>query len=137
MNGFLLADTAGPTLPRVRDPSVGDPHPVRLKALEVAFTLSCVGSGAAELEQSVLAAWDRCLSDHDADEPPSDHRLTLLLDDDPQEIATRGGDADLFGSDLATLMDRLSPLVTRLAVTDRREDLTMFHACAAADAASG
>jgi hypothetical protein len=136
MNGFLLADTAGHTLPRVRDPSVGDPHPVRLKALEVAFTVSCVGSGAAELEHSVLAAWDRCLADGD-DGPAPAHRLTLLLDDDPQEIATRAGDADLFGSDLATLMDRLSPLVTRLAVTDRRDDLTMFHACAAADPATG
>jgi len=109
---------------------------VHLKALEVAFAVSCVGSGAAELQQSVLAAWDRCLADVD-DEPAPAHRLTLLLDDDPQEIATRAGDADLFGSDLATMMDRLSPLVTRLAVTDRREDLTMFHACAAADPATG
>jgi hypothetical protein len=109
---------------------------VRLEALEVAFAITCTGSGAADLEQSVRAAWERCLTER-SDLPAPHERLTLLLDDDPQEIAVHGGDAELFGSDLATVMDRLSPLVTRLAVTERRDDLTMFHACAAADPETG
>jgi ATPase family associated with various cellular activities (AAA) len=104
---------------------------VRLKALEVGFAITCTGSGAEDLATSVREAWDRCLA-RDAQEEPTEH-LTVLLDDDPSEPAIRAGDAQLFGSDLLTVMDRLSPLVTRLAVTRRRTDLTMFHACAAAD----
>jgi hypothetical protein len=109
---------------------------VRLEALEVGFAITCTGSGADDLVRAVRQAWDRCLVDH-SDLPERRERLTLLLDDDPQEIAVRGGDAHLFGTDLPTLMDRLSPLVTRLAVTERRDDLTMFHACAAADPETG
>ncbi len=109
---------------------------MRLKALEVPFEITCTGSGAVDLARAVCQAWERCLCDpEDQDEPRE--RLSLLLDDDPEELALRGGDAQLFGSDLATLMDRLSPLVTRLAVTERRDDLTMFHACAAADPETG
>ena len=103
-----------------------------MEALEVDFAIICTGSGADDLARAVRQAWDRCLSGSPGLADPQE-RLTLLLDDDPQEIAVRAGDAQLFGSDLATLMDRLSPLVTRLAVTERRDDLTMFHACAAAN----
>ncbi len=109
---------------------------MRLEALEVAFTITCAGARAAALERTVREAWDRCLTEG-PDLPEPHARLTLLLDDDPQEIAVRGGDAELFGSDLPTLMDRLSPLITRLAVTERRDELTMFHACAAADPETG
>ena len=34
-------------------------------------------------------------------------------------------------------MDRLSPMVTEIAITERRDDLLMFHACALADPATG
>jgi Cdc6-like AAA superfamily ATPase len=34
-------------------------------------------------------------------------------------------------------MDRLSPIVTRLAMNERRHDLVMFHACAVADPVTG
>lgn len=113
---------------------------MRLEALEVRFAITCAGAGAPDLARSVRAAWDCCLTEESEQsgepgesEPPEPHeRVTLLLDDDAQEIAVHGDRADLFGSDLPTIMDRLSPLVTRLAVTERREDLTMFHACAAA-----
>ena len=45
------------------------------------------------------------------------HRVVLLLEDDEQTLATTAAGADLFGPDLATLMDRLSPMVTGLAIT--------------------
>jgi len=109
---------------------------VRLKALEVAFQVSCTGAGAAELVGSVRQAWDRCLVDGVGAGDP-DERVTLLLDDDSEVLAVRAGDVQLFGARLDLLMDRFSPLVTRLAVTQRRSDLTMFHACAAADPATG
>jgi hypothetical protein len=107
---------------------------VRLRALEVAFEVACTGSGGAELARAVREAWDWC-----ADDSPQEpqERLTLLLEDDAELLVTSAGDSDLFGSDLATLMDRLSPMVTRLAVTERAGDLTMFHACALADPATG
>jgi hypothetical protein len=107
---------------------------VRLRALEVAFEVACTGSGGAELERAVREAWDWC-----ADEaPPAPaKRLTILLEEDADLLATTAGGTDLFGSDLATVMDRLSPIITRLAVTERARDLTMFHACALADPATG
>ncbi len=43
----------------------------------------------------------------------------------------------IFGGGLPELMDRLSPVVTRLAMNERRHDLVMFHACAVADPATG
>lgn len=109
---------------------------MHLKALEVAFAITCTGSGAADLARSVREAWDRCLVPEAANGSPQEE-LTLLLDDDPQALAERAAAAQLFGHDLLTVMDRLSPLVTRLAVTQRRRDLTMFHACAAADPRTG
>ena len=79
-------------------------------------------------------AWDWC-----ADEESHESRaqLTVLLDDDGDVIATEAAGTDLFGTDLATVMDRLSPLITRLAVTERAGELTMFHACALADPVTG
>ena len=107
---------------------------MRLRALEVAFEVACTGSGGAELARAVREAWDWC-----ADEVPlaPRKRLTLLLEDDADLLASTAGGTDLFGSDLGTVMDRLSPIITRLAVTDRAGDLTMFHACALADPATG
>jgi hypothetical protein len=116
---------------------------VRLEALEVRLDVLCRGSGAAELAESVGAAWDWCEV-----VPPADgatetvHRLIVLLDGDPEAVSGQtpspfGQTPSLFGRDLPTLMDRLSPMVTRLAVNDRRRDLVMFHACAVADPETG
>src|SRR5215213_6557191 len=128
----------GPTLPRVRGSSVGDPPCVRLEALEVRLDIVCTGSAASELVESVRAAWDWCSVDPLGDEAESDvQRLTVLLDNDPAVLAAKGAEASLFGSDLPALMDRLSPMVTRVVVNDRRGDLVMFHACAVADPGTG
>src|SRR3954454_22315088 len=114
----------GPTLPRVRGSRVGDPPRVRLEALEVRLDIVCSGSAAAELVESVAAAWDWCSVDPLGDAADGDvQRLTVLLDEDPEVLAVKGPEASLFGSDLPTLMDRLSPMVTRVVVNDRRGDL--------------
>lgn len=107
---------------------------MRVEALEVRFDVVCTGSRADELAQAVRTAWDWCLADEAA---PSQHRVVLLLEDDPERLAAAAGEAELFGSDLDTVMDRLSPTITRLAVTERAEGLTMFHACGLADPGTG
>jgi hypothetical protein len=112
---------------------------VRLEALQVRVDVVCAGAGAHELAESVTAAWDWCVVGP-GDGPLGDadvQRVTVVLDDDPEVLASYAGDEALLGSDVAMLMDRLSPMVTRLAVTDRRRDLVMFHACAVADPATG
>jgi hypothetical protein len=111
---------------------------VRLEALEVRFEIRCAGSGAADLASSVAAAWDWCAYEPRSDEPEEDiHRFTVVLEEDAEELARSAGTSALFGQDLPTLMDRLSPMVTRVAVTERRRDLVMFHACAVADPDTG
>jgi hypothetical protein len=107
---------------------------VRVRALEVAIEVACTGSGGPELARAVEEAWDWC-ADDGPHEPYS--RLTVLLDHDVDVIATKAAGTDLFGTDLAMVMDRLSPVITRLAVTERAGDLTMFHACALADPVTG
>lgn len=107
---------------------------MRVEALEVAFDVVCAGSRAEELLQAVETAWDWCRTATDA--PPT-HRVVVLLEDDDQVLAASAGEADLFGNDLATVMDRLSPLITRLAVTEQAGRLTMFHACGLADVETG
>ncbi len=98
----------------------------------------CGGSGATELAESVGAAWDWCAVEPPADEAAETvHRLIVLLDGDPGAVVGRAETPSLFGRDLPTLMDRLSPMVTRVAVNDRRGDLVMFHACAVADPETG
>jgi hypothetical protein len=109
---------------------------VRLEALEVAFDVICAGSGAAELSRAVVDAWDSCLVEPDGSaEAPE--VLRLVLDDDHDRLAALAGESQLFGSDLPTVMDRLSPMITRIAVTTRREDLVMVHACAVGDPETG
>lgn len=111
---------------------------MRLEALEVRFEVRFAGSGAAELASSVGAAWDWCAFDpaYDEAERPL-QRLTVVLEEDPDVLAALAGQSSLFAQDLPTLMDRLSPMVTRIAVTERRLDLVMFHACAVADPETG
>jgi len=95
---------------------------VRVEALEVPYDLLCVGSGAAELARAVESAWAWCLArpDSSASGRPA-HPLTVQRDDEP----------------LAVVMDRLTPAVTTLAITERREELVMFHACAVGDPVTG
>jgi hypothetical protein len=111
---------------------------VRLEALEVPFEIECAGSGASDLADSVGAAWDWCAVEAAYDGAEADvERLTVVLEDDPEELARSAAASSLFAPDLPTLMDRLSPMVTRVAVTRRRHDLVMFHACAVADPETG
>jgi hypothetical protein len=108
-----------------------------VRALEVAIDVACTGSGGPELARAVAAAWDWC-ADDEAQQPHESHRrLTVLLEDDAHLLATTAAGTDLFGTDLTMVMDRLSPVITRLAVTERAGDLTMFHACALADPVTG
>jgi hypothetical protein len=125
---------------------------VRLEALKVRCDVACAGSRAGELAEAVAQAWEWCLADPAYDEPVRpEHRLNVVLDetaddsadgraDDGADAATRdpeSGPAALSGSDLASLMDRLTPTVTTLALTERRSDLVTFHACAVADPETG
>jgi hypothetical protein len=87
-----------------------------VRALEVAIEVTCIGSGGPELARAVAKAWEWC-ADDERHEP--DARLTVLLDDDRDVIATGAAGTDLFGTDLVTVMDRLSPVITRLVVGER------------------
>jgi hypothetical protein len=109
---------------------------VRLEALEVGVAVICAGSGAADLARAVQDAWDGCLADP-ARATPLDEVVTVVLDDDHDRLAMLAGESQLFGADLPTVMDRLSPLITRIALTSRREDLVMVHACAVGDPTTG
>ncbi|HEY3529236.1 MAG TPA: hypothetical protein VGK78_08805 [Nocardioides sp.] len=109
---------------------------MRLEALEVGFEIHCEGSRAGDLADSVLAAWDWCLVSGDDGAGPF-QQVKVELDPGLTTPARSSGATSLSGHDLPTLMDRLSPLVTRLAVTERRHDLVMFHACAVADPSTG
>ncbi|HET7068910.1 MAG TPA: hypothetical protein VFI21_15020 [Nocardioides sp.] len=122
----------------MRGSSVGDPPCVRLEALEVPFEIACTGSGAPDLARSVAAAWDWCTVDAPYDgDLACVQQLTVVLEQDAEELARMSAGSSLFARDLPTLMDRLSPMVTRVAVNERRRDLVMFHACALADPVSG
>jgi hypothetical protein len=123
---------------------------VRVEALEVPFDLVCSGSGAAELAAAIESAWEWCLRDSayagsetDPDRDPDrdpDHvaqRLTVLLEQDAAELAAAATSSAVSGADLQGVMDLLTPTVTTLAITERRAELVMFHACAVADPATG
>jgi hypothetical protein len=104
---------------------------VRLKALEVPLLIRCDGSGASELAEAVDAAWESCRDETSEDADVLEIRVRL--DDDG---AVPPG-YDLAGSDLPTVMDQLSPVVTKTAITARAGSMLMFHACALADPATG
>ena len=106
--------------------------------MEVPFEIACSGSGAVALAESVGAAWDWCTAGppHKGD-AASVQRITLALEQDAERLATLSVAGALSAQDLPTLMDRLSPMITRMAATERRKDLVMFHACALADAVTG
>jgi hypothetical protein len=122
----------------VRGSSVGDGRCARLEALEVRFDLLFDGSGADELADAVRAAWDWCLvAPERASAQAADERLTLVLDPDLEVPPPGETSGSLVARDLPSLMDRLSPLITRRAVSRRKDDLVMFHACAVADPSTG
>jgi hypothetical protein len=116
----------------VRTPSVGDPTRVRLKALEVPLLVRCEGARALELAAAVDAAWDACRDDS----PASDDALQIRVRLDEDDHTEPPG-YDLIGTDLATVMDQLSPVVTKTAITARAGTMLMFHACALAQPATG
>jgi len=103
---------------------------VRLKALEVPLLIRCEGAGAVELAEAVDTAWESCLDE--APRTGEELEIRVRLDDD----ATPPG-YDLSGTDLATVMDQLSPVVTKTAITARAGTMLMFHACALADPTTG
>jgi energy-coupling factor transporter ATP-binding protein EcfA2 len=107
---------------------------VRVEALEVTLEVVCAGPRSAELRDAVEKAWAWCLTEGDTRAP---HRLVVVLEDDDQTMAASAGAADLVGTDLAVVMDRLSPMITGLAVTEQAGHLTMFHACGLADVETG
>jgi hypothetical protein len=107
---------------------------VRLKTLEVVIDVSCEGSGAADLAAAVETAWEWCRPSSEAG--PTRQVRVLLEADDVQRADSDQG-YDLVGSDLDQVMDLLSPIITRLAIAERADDLTMFHACALGDPATG
>jgi hypothetical protein len=111
---------------------------VRLEALQVRFDILFQGTGAEELAEAVRAAWDWCLVDPEraATQAP-DEQLTLILGPDDEALARGKTKGSLFARELPTLMDRMSPLITRRAVSSRKDDLVMFHACAVADPRTG
>jgi hypothetical protein len=111
---------------------------LRLEALEVSLAVRCRGSGAYDLAEAVRSAWDWCLlEDSYAADEDGVQDLTVVLDPDPDSLARAVATSSLIGSDLRTVMDRLSPLVTREAIAARRSELVMFHGCAVADPETG
>lgn len=60
--------------------------------------------------------------------------IRVRLDSD---VETEPPGYDLVGTDLATVMDQLSPVVTKTAITARAGTMLMFHACALAEPATG
>ncbi len=110
---------------------------MRLEALEVPFEISCVGPDAQQAAASIEAAWEWCLvnGDHASTRSPL-QRITVGLKG-ASEPGSAGSAGSVVARDIPTLMDRLSPMVTRLAVTERKHDLVMFHACAVADPRTG
>ncbi len=107
---------------------------MRVEALEVGIEVVCAGSRAHELRRAVETAWDWCLS---ATHQAAAHRVVVVLGDDEATLAASAADADLVGTELTVLMDRLSPLVTGLAISEQAGRLTMFHACGLADVETG
>lgn len=111
---------------------------MRVKALEVRYDIFCAGSEGAALAAAVRSAWDWCLVESAYDDPdrPAES-VTVVLGADPEDLAEAARRGGLAGVDLATVMDRLTPLVTERALTERRASLVMFHACAVADPETG
>jgi hypothetical protein len=106
---------------------------VRLKALEVRLEILCEGIGALDLARAVDEAWASCRDDGPQDGDVIPIRVRL----DPDQGAGEPPGYDLTGSDLATVMDQLSPVITKTAITARAGSMLMFHACALADADTG
>jgi ABC-type glutathione transport system ATPase component len=94
--------------------------------------IRCEGAGARELAAAVETAWDSCHDDGPENDDALEIRVRLDEDDEPEQPGY-----DLTGTDLATVMDRLSPVVTKTAITARAGTMMMFHACALAAPATG
>jgi hypothetical protein len=110
---------------------------VHLEALKIRYAVHCGGARAAELVEAVAEAWAWCLAEGAYDEPLEPQRqLEVRLDDDVDEPVSVGP-GTVRGGDLATVMDRLTPTVTSLALHEHRSDLVMFHACGVADPETG
>lgn len=125
----------------MRTPSVGDPPHLRLRALEVPLELSFHGDGATDVAAAVEEAWGWCLDDatvdgEDAEAHPP-RRLRLALESSPGQPDDRSVVADLRATELGPLMDRLSPMITGLVLTERAGSMTLLHACALADPETG
>jgi hypothetical protein len=108
-----------------------------VEALEVPYDILCAGSGAAELADAVRAAWEWCLGDAAYDDPERPAQPVQVVLDDGLDGPVSPGDDTLTGTELPAVMDRLTPTITERALTARRSELVMFHACAVADPETG
>jgi hypothetical protein len=103
--------------------------------LEVPFEIECQGPRGLDAATAVSAAWDWCLTgEGQGTVERSVQHLTVMLEGSPE---TAPSPSRVVARDVASLLHKLSPVVTRLAITERRDDLIMFHACAVADPETG
>ena len=90
-----------------------------------------------ELAAAICAAWSRCIElTHDL-RPGEELVLEAVLGNDPGEIDLARHRGALAATDLVTVLDALSPMVTTGAIARQQDHLLMLHAAALADPASG
>ncbi|MDF2442002.1 MAG: hypothetical protein JWR01_205 [Subtercola sp.] len=120
-------------------------HLVELTCLEVPFVLRFEGLEASDARR-VAESWEWCGGS--VVETTSSGRQSVRVVLDPRGRAGAAGPPrvplavpddrpDLVADSLPELEDRLSGLLTRLAIDARRNDLVMLHAGAVADLATG
>lgn len=86
------------------------------------------------MARAIERAWDSCIDDgRGADY----QQVRVVLEEDGDVLQSLTPGADLVGRELDRVMDTFSPLITRLVLAERADDLIMFHACALADPLSG
>ena len=95
--------------------------------------LNVRGGLATSLTSELRSAWSWCV-DLPAETVPA-VALDVFIDPDPGRVTASG--TSYAGTDVASMMHGLSPLITAEAVAARAGQLLMFHAGAVADPASG
>lgn len=109
--------------------------PIALEVIGSRVDLALAGSGAAVLEKSIAAAWDRCAAEDPATPPAA--VLEVVLDDNPEVVAEARRRGVLAGQDDLALMSSLSSALTLKAIELQHGRLLMLHACALADPSTG
>lgn len=109
--------------------------PIALEVIGSRVDLALAGSGAAVLEKSIAAAWDRCAAENPATPPAA--VLEVVLDENPEVVAEARRRGVLAGRDDLALMSSLSSALTLKAIELQHGRLLMLHACALADPSTG